>query len=118
MNNKKDSYLTLYTCPYVPLPTTSTSSKIPAGSYGRHGQIHKSYNMQTKHTLHTVLSALVHHISSTPISIKSPAILFVIWEQIKTLSAHHIYFCAKLCSSLNPTHLHFNADPMWRSYFM
>lgn len=26
--------LTLYTCPYVPLPTTSTSSKIPAGSCG------------------------------------------------------------------------------------
>lgn len=25
--------LTLYTCPYVPLPTTSTSSNIPAGSY-------------------------------------------------------------------------------------
>lgn len=24
--------LTLYTCPYVPLPTSSTSSKIPAGS--------------------------------------------------------------------------------------
>lgn len=27
---------TLYTCPYVPLPTTSTSSKIPAGSCRRH----------------------------------------------------------------------------------
>lgn len=29
------SGLTLYTCPYVPLPTTSTSSKIPAGSFER-----------------------------------------------------------------------------------